>query len=90
MDEASVVDANAPSDELRATVGAVLAQARVAAGLSVEDLAARLNLRSSFIAAVEEGRGDTHMEWSYERNHIRSIAALLSIDLPEGFQEASP
>lgn len=84
MDEASVVDSNTPSNELRVTVGAALAQARVAAGLSVEDLAGRLNLRPSFIAAVEEGRGDTHMDWSYERNHIRTIAVLLSIDLPEG------
>ncbi len=78
-----------PSLEVRQRVGAALAAARLEAGLSVEDVAGRLNLRASFIVAVEEGRGGDHMDWAYERNHIRSIAALLSLDPHESVPEVS-
>lgn len=86
---ASVVgdEQNGPSVEVRRSVGVSLAAARLEAGLSVEDVAGRLNLRPSFIVAVEEGRGDDHMDWAYERNHIRSMATILSLDLPEDFPE---
>jgi len=89
---ASVVaddERSSPSVEVRQRVGAALAAARLEAGLSVEDVSGRLNLRASFIVAVEEGRGDDHMDWVYERNHIRSIAVLLSIDPHERFPELS-
>lgn len=74
-----------PGAPLRASVGSLLAAARLAEGMSIEEVAGRFNLRSSFIAAVEEGRGNDHMDWSYERNHIRAIAAMLAVELPEGF-----
>lgn len=71
----------APDRDARIGLGQQLAAARERQGLTVEEIAGRLNLRPSFITAVEEGRGDEHMDWSYERNHIRAIAALLSIDV---------
>jgi cytoskeleton protein RodZ len=77
----------APDTAARTALGQQLAAARETQGLTVEEIASRLNLRSSFLAAIEEGRGDEHMDWSYERNHIRTIAALLSIDVqpnPQG------
>ncbi len=82
-------DAGGPSEELRADLGKRLAAARIAVGLSVDDIAGRLNLRASFIVAVEEGRGDTHMDWAYERNHIRAIAGILAVELPEVMGGAS-
>lgn len=71
-----------PDPASKLVLGQHLARARQAQGWSVDDIATRLNLRSSFVTAVEEGRGGEHMSWGYEKNHIRTIAALLSIDLP--------
>jgi cytoskeletal protein RodZ len=88
---ASVVeddDSSCPSADMRRTVGAALAAARLEAGLTIEDVSGRLNLRSSFIVAVEEGRGHEHMDWVYERNHIRAMAAIVSMDLPETLEGA--
>jgi cytoskeletal protein RodZ len=85
--EIGAEDREAPDADLRASVGSLLAAARIDAGLSIEDVATRFNLRPSFVTAVEEGRGDDHMDWSYERNHIRAIATMLAVDLPEGFYE---
>lgn len=75
-----------PDRDARIGLGEQLAAAREAKGLTVEEIAGRLNLRPSFIAAVEQGRGDEHMGWSYERNHIRAIAALLSIEVQPTMQ----
>lgn len=76
-------DAAGPTREQRIAWGHLLRAAREALGASPDDVAGRLNLRTSFVVAVEEGRGDEHMDWSYERNHIRAIAALLDVDLGE-------
>lgn len=81
-----VDDDEMPDRDARVALGRQLASARGIQGLSVEEIASRLNLRSSFVAAIEEGRGDEHMDWSYERNHIRTIAALLSIDEQSSLQ----
>jgi len=70
-----------PSAEERQEWGQALRQARLDAGLEVDDVARRLNLRASFVQAVEEGRGGDHMDWSYERNHLRSMAAMVGITL---------
>jgi len=78
---------DSPSIAVRQRLGAALAAARLEAGLSVEDVSGRLNLRSSFIIAVEEGRGEDHMDWAYERNHIRAIAAVVALDLADDLQD---
>lgn len=74
---------DAPDPAKRMVIGQRLAEAREVKGWSVDDIAARLNLRPSFVAAVEEGRGHEHMSWGYEKNHIRTIASILSIDVPQ-------
>ena len=42
----------------RADIGNILRTSREGAGMSVEDLANRLNLRPSFIRAVESGESE--------------------------------
>lgn len=69
------------ADDWRAEVGALLRGERQQLGLVVEDIADRLKLRSSFVVAVEEGRGNEHMDEAYEWSHIKAIAGMLSIDL---------
>lgn len=70
-----------PSGQERQEWGQELRRARVAAGLEVADIARRLNLRTSFIQAVEDGHGDDFMEWSYERSHLRSMSSILGVTL---------
>ena len=65
----------------RRQVGDLLRSARLGRGLEVEDVAERLKLRSSFVTAVEDGRGNEHMDESYEWSHIRSIAGMLNVEL---------
>ena len=71
---------NPPPPHIRMEVGVKLRSKREGIGMSVEDLAGRLNLRTSFIQAVEEGRGGQYMDWSYERIHLRSMAKILDLD----------
>lgn len=71
---------DAPSSEERIRSGARLRAERERQELTTADVAARLNLRTSFVEAVEAGRGDEHMPWFYERSHHQSIATLLGIN----------
>lgn len=72
---------SSPSREERSRIGAILRAERERKGLDVADLAYQLNLRSSFISAMEDGHGDDHMPWVYERIHQRSVAQLLGISV---------
>jgi len=65
----------------REEIGAQLQVEREGRGLTVEDIAERLKLRSSFVAAVEQGRGSEHMDEAYEWSHIKAIAGMLDIEL---------
>lgn len=80
-----------PSPYIRCELGEQIRTAREMAGISIEDLAGQLNLRVGFIQAVEEGRGGQHMDWAYERIHLRSIARKLQLNLDamleEGYRE---
>ena len=71
---------NPPPPHIRVEVGEKLRSKREKVGMSVEELAGRLNLRTSFIQAVEEGRGGQHMDWAYERIHLRSMTRILDLD----------
>jgi cytoskeletal protein RodZ len=62
-------------------MGAILRAERERKGLEITDLAHQLNLRSSFISAMEDGHGDDHMPWVYERIHQRTVAHLLGISV---------
>lgn len=62
------------------SLGSALKSARTAAGLSVEELAARTRIRATLIKELENDNfvncgGDT-----YARGHIRAIARILEID----------
>ncbi len=65
----------------RVDVGRRIRGERERAGLTVDEIAARLKLRSSFVTAVEDGRGREQMDESYEVAHIRSIAQLLNMEV---------
>lgn len=65
----------------RKEVGAQLRSERQRLGLVVEDIAERLKLRASFVAAVEEGRGGEHMDEAYEWSHIKAMAGMLGMEL---------
>ena len=65
----------------REDVGSLLRTEREQRGWEIGDVAERLKLRSSFVAAVEDGRGREHMDEAYERSHIKAIAGLLGIEL---------
>lgn len=65
----------------REEVGAQLRAQRELCGLSIEDIAERLKLRTSFVAAVEDGRGMEHMDEAYEWSHIKAMAGMLGIEL---------
>lgn len=65
----------------REEVGSLLRAARERRGWEIEDVAERLKLRSSFVAAVEDGRGGEHMDEAYEWSHIKAIAGILDVEL---------
>lgn len=65
----------------RSTIGRSLHNERERLGVSIEELASRLKLRASFVAAVEQGRGADHMDEVYEMAHIRAIAEILNVDV---------
>lgn len=78
---------NPPPPQTRSEMGQQIRAAREQAGISIEGLAGKLNLRVGFIQAVEEGRGGQHMDWAYERIHLRSMARILELDIDAMLQE---
>lgn len=69
------------AESWRRKVGALLRIERQRRGLDVEDIAERLKLRASFVAAVEDGRGMEHMDEAYEWSHIKAMAGMLGMEL---------
>lgn len=72
-----------PSSGQLQSWGRQIREARESAGISIEAIANSLNLRSSFVETIENGRGNVHMEWSYERQHLQAIAKRLGVTLSE-------
>lgn len=77
----------APSSEQLQLWGNQIKNAREAAGISIESIASSLNLRATFVAALENGRGNVHMEWPYERQHLQAIARKLGVFLKSEIAE---
>lgn len=77
----------APSSEQLQLWGNQIKNAREAAGISIESIASSLNLRATFVAALENGRGNVHMEWPYERQHLQAIARKLGVILKSEIAE---
>lgn len=61
--------------------GGQIKDARELAGIPIENIANSLNLRVSFVTALENGQGNAHMEWPYERQHLQAIAHRLGVTL---------
>lgn len=62
------------------SLGSELAAARVAAGLSVDDVAARTRIRATLIRAIEEDDFSHCGGAVYARGHVRSIARAVGLD----------
>lgn len=65
------------------TVGAQIKQARIAAGLSVADVAAKVRLRNSVLVAIEIDNFNPCGGEVYARGHVRSIATVLGMNVDE-------
>ncbi len=75
-----------PNPETRTQAGLVIASARANAGLTTGQLADKLKLRETFITAIEDGRGEQHMVWAYERIHLQTISRTLNVSLDAIFE----
>ena len=65
------------------TVGAQIKQARIAAGLSVAEVAAKVRVRNSLLVAIESDNFDPCGGEVYARGHVRSIAIALGMNVNE-------
>ena len=63
------------------TVGAQIKQARIAAGLSVAEVAAKVRVRNSLLVAIESDNFDPCGGEVYARGHVRSIAIALGMNV---------
>jgi cytoskeleton protein RodZ len=80
------------ADADAARIGDELREARLALGLSVEEMASRLRIRRVHIAALEEGRVRDLPAVAYASGFMRSYAAALGLDADEmvrRFREAA-
>jgi cytoskeletal protein RodZ len=65
------------------TLGTLIAQARKSAGLSIEDLAAKTNIRITVLREIEMDNFVNCGGETYARGHVRNIASALDIDASE-------
>ena len=65
------------------SLGSLIAKARKDAGLSLEDLAAKTNIRMSVLSEIEQNNFEHCGGETYARGHVRNIAAILKADQKE-------
>lgn len=65
------------------SLGSLIAKARKDAGLSLEDLAAKTNIRMSVLSEIEKDNFSQCGGETYARGHVRNIASLLKADQKE-------
>lgn len=65
------------------SLGSLIAKARKDAGLSLEDLAAKTNIRISVLSEIEKDNFSQCGGETYARGHVRNIASLLKADHKE-------
>ncbi|MDX2730983.1 MULTISPECIES: helix-turn-helix domain-containing protein [Streptomyces] len=70
---------NSPEDD-RPSIGRVLQQARIAAGLTVEEVSSSTRVRIPIVHAIEEDDFSRCGGDVYARGHIRTLARAVSID----------
>ncbi len=63
-----------------ASVGSMLARARVAAGMSIDDLAYKSKLRATIIAAIERDDFSLCGGEVYARGQVRALASIVGLD----------
>lgn len=66
------------------SLGSEIAKARKSAGLTLDELSARTNIRTSLLKEFEEGSFKNSGGDTYARGHLRSIAKVFGVD-PEPF-----
>jgi len=69
-----------PADQPEPTLGSALREAREAAGLTVEQVAADTRIRATLIRDLESDKLDSSGGAVYARGHVKSIAATLKTD----------
>lgn len=69
-----------PADQPELTLGAALRQAREAAGMTVEQVAADTRIRATLIRDLESDKLASSGGAVYARGHVKSIAATLKTD----------
>ena len=74
--------AEAQVDEHR-SVGAAMARARMAAGLSLDDVASHLRIRRDFLQALENGDEGVLPGMTYAIGYVRTYAGFLGMDADE-------
>ena len=62
------------------SLGSMITQARKSAGLSIDDLSASTNIRSSLLREMESDSFHNCGGETYARGHIRNIATKLGVD----------
>lgn len=65
------------------TAGSMIAEARAARALSIDDLAASLRIRASILRLMEADDFSACGGSVYARGHLRSIARILDLDPAE-------
>ena len=65
------------------SLGSLIAKARKDAGLSLEDLAAKTNIRLSVLSEIEKNNFSQCGGETYARGHVRNIASILKADQKE-------
>ena len=65
------------------SLGSLIAKARKDAGLSLEDLAAKTNIRMRVLSEMEKNNFEHCGGETYARGHVRNIAAVLKADQKE-------
>ncbi|GHE06927.1 helix-turn-helix domain-containing protein [Streptomyces alanosinicus] len=68
------------SQEARVSVGRALQQARIAAGLTVDDVSSATRVRSAIVHAIEEDDFGPCGGDVYARGHIRTLARAVRLD----------
>ena len=65
------------------SLGSLISKARKDAGLSLEDLAAKTNIRMSVLSEIEKDNFSQCGGETYARGHVRNIASILNADQKE-------
>jgi len=68
------------------SLGSLIAKARKDAGLSLEDLAAKTNIRISVLSEIEKDNFSHCGGETYARGHVRNMASILKAKLQESMR----